>query len=337
MAGIQWSGGKCKSLSEAKAILRHNDKEERLKRHHSNKDIRQELTARNFTYKGLSYVEKCNAYDDRLSSIEFGRKSKGKNTRVVMQSIVIYAPKLLPDDKSYNWFMDVGKLLESEFGDDFIELDVHYDEVHEYVDAQSRDVITSRIHGHAALVPSVNGKLNAKGFSSRKRINALNQALDSLTIEKYGIPYIEGNCKKGHSDVRSLKAMSEIAKKEMLTLIDECSRSKLEAISLKNDNYALINTNEKMRKELKEMKVKLEEIKEYVNKDEFMKAFKRKRKIKGKLGEPDRIIEENCYDAWKKANERKRRISSGEDMQLNRLEEMGREYYNDDFEDEPSK
>lgn len=60
MAGIQWGGIHAKShgSQEAKAVLRHNDKDQRLRYSHSNPDINTELTHLNYSFYGKSYYEK---------------------------------------------------------------------------------------------------------------------------------------------------------------------------------------------------------------------------------------------------------------------------------------
>ena len=50
---------KCKSAGEVKAMLRHCDKEERLKHNHSNKEIDKTKTMDNINYSRLGYSEVC--------------------------------------------------------------------------------------------------------------------------------------------------------------------------------------------------------------------------------------------------------------------------------------
>lgn len=334
MAGIQWSGGKLKGSAEVKANFRHNDKSERMRREHSNPDINLAETQNNFSYRGLSYYQKCKQYDERLSELEQGRQATGKNARVTMQSLVIYAPKDLPQERIKDWFQAVGKILEDKYGRDFIEMDVHMDEIHDYIDPSSGEVVTSRAHGHAALIPEVDGKLNGKKFCSRKNINDLNKAVNEMTIEKYGIPYILGKGAKNNKSVEELKRASENAKREMELIAQEHQTALSANEQLKQENEKLTIKNKTIKKEMITMAERISQMQELIDKDEFMKSFKRKRKIRGKLGEEPKVIEENCYDEWRKACDRKKKRDSGMDLQLTRFEEIenSKEEYDDEYE-----
>ena len=208
MAAPQWKGGKCKSVQQAKAFFRHNDKDRRMEGQHTNPHIDKSKTRENFTYRGLSYKALCKAFDDRLAAVDIGRESSGKNARVVLQSVILYPPKGLTRAQEKDWFMDAGKVLEARYGDDFLEMQVDMDEEHEYPDKDTGEKVMSRNHGHARLFPSVDGQLNGKAFSSSANMRALNHALDVMSVKKYGIPMMDGTKKKGGASVEALKAAS---------------------------------------------------------------------------------------------------------------------------------
>jgi len=228
MAAAQWKGGKCKSIQQAKAFFRHNDEERRKESQHSNPHIDKSKTHLNFSYKGLSYEELCNAFDKRLSEIDIGRQSSGKNARTVMQSIIIYAPKDLPEDKQRDWFMDAGKVCEAHFGKNFLDLKVDFDEQHEYMDHDTHEMVMSRNHGHLSTVPEVDGKLNGKAFASRANINKLNNALQEMSLTKYKVPMMDGTKRKGGKKVEDLKVQSEAA--EILEKAKEDAQKAADAI-----------------------------------------------------------------------------------------------------------
>lgn len=215
MAGLQWSGGKLKGAGDAKAKMRHDDKEERLRHEHSNPDIDTRLTPGNFSYRGLRYAEKCRRYDEKIASLDAGRQSSGKNARVTMQSIIVYAPRELPEDQLRDWYMDAGRIFEQEWGDAFVDMDVHVDEVHSYVDPVTKQVVESRVHGHAMVVPEVDGKLNGKQFASRENIRRMNDKLHQMSLDKYHVPYMTGEGKHNSKSVAQLKAESIIAAAEL--------------------------------------------------------------------------------------------------------------------------
>ena len=229
MAGIQWSGGKCHGATEAKAILRHNDKAQRMEHGHSNPDINTDLTPLNVSYYGQSYNSKISRYDKQVSTAKCKRISTGKNATVTMQDLCIYCPKGMMNEQTgeydyaliRSWFRDVGDILANEYGEDFVEMDVHFDEVHLYIDSGTEEYIWSRVHGHAAIVPTVheksldeNGKeqdirvLNAKKFCSKSRIIGLNCKIHDMTKQKYHMPYLDGSKKKGTGQVEDKKRES---------------------------------------------------------------------------------------------------------------------------------
>lgn len=210
MAACQWKGGKCKSVQQAKAFLRHNDKDRRKDAQHTNPHIDKTKTHLNFSYRGLTYKQRCGVLDARLANTEIGRISSGKNARTIMQSVIVYPPEVISRDpvQCRSWMMDAGRVIEAYFGENFIDMAVDMDEEHEYYDKNGQKQI-SRNHGHAWLFPEVDGKLNGKAFSSRANIAILNNALDDMSIELYGVPMMDGTKKKGGKTVEELKAESE--------------------------------------------------------------------------------------------------------------------------------
>ena len=216
MAAPQWTGGKCKSVQQAKAFFRHNDKDRREEMKHANPHIDKSKTPDNFTYRGLSYKGLCEAFDKKLATVDMGRESSGKNARVVLQSVILYPPAKLPPHLVRAWLMDAGRVLEDRYGDNLLEIQFDMDEQHWYIDPETKEKRLSQHHGHARLFPSVDGKLNAKAFSSRAEIKALNAVLDEMSLQKYGVPMMDGTKKKGGKSAEVLKAASLKAEIEVL-------------------------------------------------------------------------------------------------------------------------
>lgn len=208
MAAPQWTGGKSKSVQHVKAMFRHDDQAERLKHEHTNPHIGASSAENNFNFRGLDYAGMCRAFDKRLGEIDQGKGSSGKNARVIMQSVILYPPAGLTDEADMvSWFKEAGKILQEKYGDNLIEMSAHFDEQHEYRD-EAGELVRSRPHAHACLVPEVDGKLNGKQFSSRARIVELNKSLQEMSIEKFGVPMMDGSKAKGGQTVEHLKAES---------------------------------------------------------------------------------------------------------------------------------
>jgi hypothetical protein len=158
MAGVQWSGGKL-TRSQFGAAMRHNEKEERLKREHGNEDIDKSVTHLNYSVKGLSYDERLQKLDKRLSEIDTGRRSSGKNARVVAQSLIGYVPQEVEAqgrDAVREWVSGFCGCVADQVGEEnIIDCDVHFDEQHEYVDPDTSEIVMSRVHAHLTFVPVV--------------------------------------------------------------------------------------------------------------------------------------------------------------------------------------
>lgn len=213
MAAPQWSGGKCKSIQQAKAFFRHNSTERRKDTQHTNPHIDKSKTHLNFSCAGLTYKGRCDAYDARMSEIDMGKPGSGKNARTVMQSVIIYPPAALVNDKAKlrAWFKRAWEKAVERFGPDAIDMAVDFDEVHEYTEPKTGRQRVSLEHGHLWLVPEVGGKLNGKQFSSRAVINGFNAELQAMSLAEFGCPMMDGSKAKGGQTVEQLKAQSEAA------------------------------------------------------------------------------------------------------------------------------
>lgn len=208
MAAAQWKGGKSKSVQAAKAVFRHDDPEQRKEHEHTNPHIGASSAANNFNFRGLDYAGMCRAFDKRLGEIDQGKGGSGKNARVVMQSVILYPPAGLTDEADMvRWFRRAGEILQEKYGDNLIELSAHFDEQHEYRN-EAGELVMSRPHAHACLVPEVEGRLNGKQFSSRARMVELNNELQEMSIREFNTPMMDGSKAKGGQTVEHLKAES---------------------------------------------------------------------------------------------------------------------------------
>lgn len=213
MAAPQWSGGKWKTKQEVKSQFGHSINSRRKNAQHTNPHIDKSKTHLNFSYKGLSYRQCCEAYDKRMSEIDMGRAGSGVNARTLMQSVILYPPAGLIEDKARlrDWFVRAGQLAEARFGDNLIDIAYHFDEVHDYTEPKTKETRKSREHGHIFLVPEVAGKLNGKQFSCRKTIVDFNDELQDMSIREFGCPMMDGSKAKGGRRVEDMKAASRAA------------------------------------------------------------------------------------------------------------------------------
>lgn len=219
MASANWlkmSGG-----TDVKSKFRHCDKDERLKVKHANEEIDTNLTHKNLSF-GIfqqDYKSACHAYDERIEYIDkhAGLKKKPRKDRVTCVSWSIPQPEGMSEDMASKWFTDVYGLLNTEYSD-VLGASVHFDEVHEYVDASTGETTKSRPHMHAFVLPVVEKdgfrRLIGKDFSKRDKMIQLNNSIQKLTEDKYpGYTFMTGVKHPGkYQSVEDSKRQSKIMK-----------------------------------------------------------------------------------------------------------------------------
>jgi hypothetical protein len=211
MASIDWKC-KCHGGTESKSVLRHNDKDMRLKDKHKNMHIDKSKTHLNWQmYDG--YNATCDRMNEKLDELDKMPGANKRKDRVTMQGLEYPVPDGLPDNKVHEWHMKVHDILRAMYGNDlyFVNSYEHFDEVHEYRKAHTDDMVTSRVHIHDCVIPLKDGKLNGKAFSSRRNIKRLQAEIDLMTKQDYGLQFGTGEKKKDSNTVEQLKNQSEIA------------------------------------------------------------------------------------------------------------------------------
>ena len=216
MASVNYLKIKCSG--DAKAMLRHCENEERLQHEHSNKDIDKSKTHLNKQY--CSYEDSCWHYDARLKYLDTnGNKNKRKD-RVTMFGLDIPVPEHLNRNEYSEWFDKVNSIVAEMYGGDndanIVGFYQHYDEAHSYIDAETKQERVSRVHEHIYIIPEHDGQLNGKWFSSKANMLKINNAIDKMTMQDYGITFMDGSKKKSTSAVETLKNKSLKAENDML-------------------------------------------------------------------------------------------------------------------------
>lgn len=236
MASIDWK--KVPSLSEAKAIIRHNDYEERTKegRQHSNTEIDKSKSSQNTSINGLSYKEACNRLEDRIQYLdEHGNTNKRKD-RVTYIALNIPAPLGLSEENEEAWFRDVTEIVGKRYGlDNIIEGYIHRDEKHQYKDVRTGEIVWSRSHLHLGFVPELNGKLDAKHIMTRSEMRQLNRLVDAMTKEKYNTYFLDGTYQTSMGDVEALKTQSALL--EIEDGLERNRQKTTERLKLENEVY----------------------------------------------------------------------------------------------------
>ena len=204
---------------ELKALLRHCDKNERLKAEHSNEDINKEMTWKNAQFCG-SYEEVCNYFDDILRELDSKPKANTRYDRVVAYAIEGTLPE--PDEEKDTqkqrdaWIAGIEKVIKREYPEMVVLAKyIHYDEVHEYINPENGERVFSRPHVHMYVMPVIEGRLNGKKFFQHKTsLIQLHRQIDDLTRSIYGFSYGNGTKKKSFDSVEHLKYESKKAELE---------------------------------------------------------------------------------------------------------------------------
>ena len=220
MASVNWQ--KIKSVQQVKAIMRHDCKDTRERTQmHTNEHLRTNLTKHNI---GLwdTYADAVRRYDDRMAALP---KPKRKDA-VLGLGFSIPAPDGLPQDQEEAWFASALKIMMREYGaDNICCYCVHRDEQHEYVDPDTHERQRSRVHAQGILVPEHGGRLVAKEVTSRKRMVSINNALQVMSREQFGLDFMTGKRSKSRGNVETLKQRSRVAELERMER-DRASREK---------------------------------------------------------------------------------------------------------------
>lgn len=256
MASVDYQ--KLKGPQEVKAMLRHCDTDEREQATHSNKDINKDLTKYNAQGQG-TYQEICDKYDRRIGWLDMCQGANLRKDRVTCFGLEVPVPAGLTDERlQARWMGRVVRCIGDQYGDEnVLQYFGHWDEVHEYTDAETGAKRESRPHLHAYVIPEHDGKLNGKWFSSAANMRKLNQAIQDMTQKEFGLDFMDGSKKKSRKEVETLKNESltkEIESKQLQLATLNADIAVLEA--------AKVKLREKMQDELDAAREKYRQLQE---------------------------------------------------------------------------
>jgi hypothetical protein len=124
---------------------------------------------------------------------------------------------LMGHEKELEWLKAANDILTTFCGGkkNVVNAYYHFDERHKYIDPETKKERMSLNHAHYYAIPEVNGRLSGKIFSSRSRLIQLNNSLDEMTYQNFGVRYCTGEKKKSRSTVTHLKEKSKMAEIEL--------------------------------------------------------------------------------------------------------------------------
>lgn len=223
MASVNYK--KCKRGSgDAGAIMRHSDRDERLKHEHSNEQIDKSRTSQNEQMWG--YNRAVGALRERLAELDATSNTNRRKDRVEAFAL----ETTVPDGVDARAFTDVvvGSIIEQYGRENLAAWYLHRDEVHRYVD--HGQWVQSRPHIHAIVVPEHDGRLNGKWFSSREQMQRLNRTIDQRCRERFGVPFLTGGDARQQT-VERLKAESARAERQLEEKQLDAARATLARVS----------------------------------------------------------------------------------------------------------
>lgn len=212
MASVNFQ--KFKSAGDAKAQFRHSDKEERLRHQHANKQIDKSKSHINLQYK-RDYAKTCEFYDKRIAELDKNGNSNRRKDRVTLMGIEVPVPEHLDVSDYGKWFSSVNHILQKRYGEkNIVNAYIHFDEQHDYLDSETGQMRTSRVHAHFYVIPEVDGSLNAKTLMTRKNFISLDNEIEKMSVMEFGCRFMTGSKKKSGKTVEQLKAESRVAEAE---------------------------------------------------------------------------------------------------------------------------
>lgn len=139
--------------------------------------------------------------------------------RKTIAELCIPAPRAGMNDEDARRFLTAACMaLVDTPGMHVVGIGLHGDEVHEYVDPDSKSRVQSRLHVHVLVVPDVPGKgCNMKSWLTKARYSEINRLMDKVCMKELGYSYQDGTKSRSRGDVERVKAESLRAEAAELT------------------------------------------------------------------------------------------------------------------------
>lgn len=274
MAAVQFAGGKCHGASEAKAMMRHADMQERLEHTHSNKDIDKSKTELNTSLYDLSYTEMCKIYDQRVQQYQNNATRKLRSNAVTLVDAIVTVPRDLDEMLQDLWISDVVDIINKHYKADVVlDAKIHRDEIHDYVDPDSHKTVQSRVHAHIFIFPEISKKLNCRDFTNRKNMISLNREIDKMTRDRYYCKFLTGE---------------QTVDRDFLTV---------EQLKRKSDNAALVKQTRKLKAAKHDISEELESIQKLLHDTELQldQALRQLNQIKSEKRENAVILKKQRH------------------------------------------
>jgi len=189
----------------------------RTREHYGNQDIDRTLADRN-EMAGTA-AEARARIRDTIAWVDLVTPPKRVRTdRKTVAELCIPAPRAGMSDQDARRFLTAAceELVDAP-GMHVVGVALHGDEVHEYVNQDSKTRAQSRLHLHVLVVPDVPGRgCNMKSWLTKARYGEINRLMDKVCKRELGYPYQNGTKSKSRGAVEAVKIASQRAEAEEL-------------------------------------------------------------------------------------------------------------------------
>lgn len=190
----------------------------RTREHYGNKDI--DMTLANCNEMAGTAEDARTRIRETIARVDAATPPKRiRADRKTVAELCIPAPRVGMSDQDARRFLTAACMeLVRTPGMHVVGIGLHGDEVHEYVDPDSKNRVQSRLHVHVLVVPDIPGRgCNMKSWLTKARYKELNQLLDRVCERELGYTYQNGSGQQSHGDVERMKQRSLQAEATELT------------------------------------------------------------------------------------------------------------------------
>lgn len=189
----------------------------RTREHYGNQDIDRTLADRN-EMAGTAAEARARIRDTIAWVDSVTPPKRVRTDRKTVAELCISAPRAGMSDQDARRFLTAAceELVDAP-GMHVVGVALHGDEVHEYVNPDSKTRAQSRLHLHVLVVPDVPGRgCNMKSWLTKARYGEINRLMDKVCKRELGYPYQDGTKSRSRGAVEAVKIASQRAEAEEL-------------------------------------------------------------------------------------------------------------------------
>lgn len=190
----------------------------RTREHYSNQDIDKALADRNemagTAEEARARIRETIAWVDSVTP-----PKRVRGDRKTVAELCVPAPRAGMSDQDARQFLTAAcEALVNAPGMHVVGVALHGDEVHSYINPDSKTRAQSRLHLHVLVVPDVPGRgCNMKSWLTKARYGEINRLMDKVCKQELGYSYQDGTKSKSRGAVEAVKIASQRAEAEELT------------------------------------------------------------------------------------------------------------------------